>query len=172
MLAAWKAAEDALISTDVSLVIAGPNSDVECISRWRAGLQQPDKVRLVGHLHPDKVPAYIASSDVVVVPSMQEGLPNVVMEASACGRAVFGTDIAGMSELIVDGDTGLVLPVGDVNAWKDALVSHAGQVSKLRTMGMRARRRMELQFDSKRYAPEMLDLYTAALHEPLNSKSL
>ncbi len=168
LLAAWKEAEDALISTDVSLVIAGPNSDVERISHWRAGLQQPDKVRLVGHLHPDKVPAYIDLSDAVLVPSMQEGLPNVVMEASACGRAVFGTDIAGMSEVIVDGDTGLVLAAGDVGAWRDSLIAYAGQVSKLRAMGQRARHRMELLFDSRHYATEMLDLYTAALSEPLN----
>ena len=106
LLAAWKAAEDSLLSTDVSLVIAGLNSDVERIVRWRAGLRIPDRVRLVGHLHPDMVPAYIESSDAVLVPSIQEGLANVVMEASACERAVFGSDIPGMSEVIVDGDTG------------------------------------------------------------------
>ena len=168
LLAAWKAAEDSLLSTDVSLVIAGLNSDVERIMRWRAGLRMPDKVRLVGHLHPDMVPAYIESADAVLVPSIQEGLPNVVMEASACERAVFGSDIPGMSEVIVDGDTGVVLAAGDVSAWRDGFIAYAGQVSRLRAMGKRARHRMELLFDSRHYATEMLDLYSASLSEPLN----
>ena len=168
LLAAWKAAEDRLLSTDASLVLAGLNSDAERVVRWRAGLREPSRVRLAGHLHPDMVPAYINSSNVVLVPSLQEGLPNVAMEASACGRPVFGSDIAGMSEVIVDGDTGVLLTAGDVSAWKDALVTYAGQASKLRAMGQRARRRMQLLFDSRHYATEMLDLYAAALREPLS----
>ena len=65
---------------------------------------------------------------------------------------------------------GYFLPVGAVRAWKDALASYARQIPKLELMGKLARRRMELLFDAKHYAHEMVDLYVSALCEPLDSK--
>jgi glycosyltransferase involved in cell wall biosynthesis len=167
LLTAWQAAEDELISTGASLVIAGPESNTDRIVRWRAGLRNPQRVHLAGDLHPNIVPAYIRSSDVVLLPSMEEGLPNVAMEASACGRPVFGSEVGGIPEVVIDGETGLLLPAGNVRAWKDALIAYARQVPRLRAMGRRARCRMEELFDSRYYAPKMLDLYYAALREPL-----
>jgi glycosyltransferase involved in cell wall biosynthesis len=98
---------------------------------------------------------------------MEEGLPNVAMEASACGCPVFASHLPGMSEVVINGETGLVLPAGDVMAWKNALIAYVDQAPQLRVMGKQARQRMELLFDSRHYTPQMLDLYTAALREPL-----
>jgi len=100
---------------------------------------------------------------------MQEGLPNVVMEASACGRAVFGSNAGGIPEVIVNGETGLVLSAGDVTAWKNALTTYAIKPDELTRMGKGARQRAKAQFDTDNYAPQMLDLYDAAMREPLNS---
>jgi type III pantothenate kinase len=91
----------------------------------------------------------------------------VAVEASACGRPVFGSSIGGIPEVIEDGKTGLVLPPGDVRAWSNALRSYAKQVSQLRTMGELARRRVELLFDSKGFAKRMLELYGIAMNEPI-----
>ena len=168
LLDAWKAAECHLISTGASLLIGGPQSDADCIARWRAGLRNPNQVHLVGPLHPDLVPGYLRSAEVVLIPSLEEGLPNLAMEASACGRAVFGSGVGGISEVIADGETGLLLPPDDVTAWENTLVAYADRVGQLRTMGKHARRRMELLFDCKHYAPQMLNLYQAALREPVN----
>jgi len=168
LLAAWQEAERDLISNCASLMIAGPDAGIDRVARWRSGLQHPEQVYLAGILPPDMIPAYIRSSDVVLIPSMAEGLPNVAMEASACGRPVFGSGVGGIPEVVVHGETGLVLPAGDVAAWKNALVEYAGQASRLQKMGERARHRMEVFFDCRNYAPEMLDLYRAVLREPLD----
>jgi glycosyltransferase involved in cell wall biosynthesis len=167
LLEAWKAAECHLIPTGASLLIGGPQSDADCIIRWRARLRNPNRVHLVGLLHPDLVPGYLRSAEVVLVPSLEEGLPNLAMEASACGRAVFGSDVGGISEVIADGETGRLLPPSDVMAWKNALIAYADRIDQLRTMGKHARRRMELQFDCRHFAPLMLDLYHTALREPI-----
>lgn len=167
LLKVWKEAEADLISSEASLLIAGPGSQDERISRWRESLHDPSRVHLAGLLDPGAVPAYIRSSDVVLVPSMEEGLPNVAVEASACGRPVFGSDTGGIPEVIEDGKTGLVLPPGDVGAWSSALRSYARHASQLRMMGEVARRRVELFFDSKGFGKRMLELYGTALNEPV-----
>src|SRR5205814_6258190 len=108
-------------------------------------------VDLAGPLRPDQVPAYIRSADAVLIPSMQEGLPNVALEASACGRPVFASNIRGLSEVIMHDNTGVLLPPGDVKAWASTLVSYSDGPTRLKEMGQRARCRMELFFDSKNY---------------------
>jgi glycosyltransferase involved in cell wall biosynthesis len=169
----WKEAEPSLLSTSASLVLAGPESNSRTVKDWRAGLADPERVHLVGSLHPEQIPEYIRSSDVVLVPSMDEGLPNVAMEASACGRAVFGSNVGGIPEVIQDQNTGLVLGAGDVAAWRNALVSCARQLAQVQMMGLRARERAERLFDSKRYTTEILDLYRTVSCTPagkLNQK--
>jgi glycosyltransferase involved in cell wall biosynthesis len=172
LLEAWRAAEETLIASGASLCVAGPDCDSSEFADWRASLKRPDRVHLGGLIHPDIVPAYIRSSDVTLIPSLQEGLPNLAMEAGACGRTVFGSDVGGIPEVVTSGETGLILPAGIVTAWKDALIAYATKVDELKIMGTRARHRMEALFDSKEYATKMLDLYAAALREPLDAKSI
>lgn len=169
LLAVWKAAEEGLISANASLLIAGPESCHDRINSWRANLLQPQRVYIEGIISPDMISGYMRSADVVLLPSMQEGLPSVAMEASACARPVFGSNVGGIPEVVTHEQTGLLLPAGDVTAWGSALVHHARQPALLRMMGERARKQMETQFDSNRYAPRILDLYRTALDQSIQS---
>jgi len=168
LLDVWKAAEDELIAANASLLIAGPETNSDFLTRWRANLRHPDRVFIQGSISPDIIPQYIRSADVVLLPSMQEGLPSVAMEASACARPVFGSRIGGIPEVVMHEKTGLLLPAGDLGAWKRALIHYASEPDLLQVMGKRARQRMELVFDSKNYAPQILDLYHAALRHPFD----
>ena len=168
LLEAWQVAERDFGSSPASLMIAGTASDSERVVRWRDALKHPDRVLLGGALPPAQIPAYVRSSDVVLQPSMQEGLPNVTMEAAACARPVFGSLVGGIPEVLKHGETGLILPAGDVTAWATALVDYSTQAATLERMGKRARQFMELSFDHRQYGPQMLDLYAAALREPLS----
>jgi glycosyltransferase involved in cell wall biosynthesis len=169
LLAAWKSSEREVARRSASLLIAGPESKSERLNRWRANLQNPDLVDLAGPIRPDQVAAHIRSADAVLIPSMEEGLPNVALEASACGRAVFASNIRGLSEVIVHETTGVLLPAGDVKAWASALVSYADRPTRLTTMGQQARCRMELFFGSTNYPVQMMELYQAALCEPISN---
>jgi len=82
---------------------------------------------------------FYAMADVVVLPSHREGLPTVVLEAQAAGKPVVGASATGIVDLIIDGETGLLFPAGDVAALAEALsrmitdkalaseLGHAGQ---------------------------------------------
>jgi glycosyltransferase involved in cell wall biosynthesis len=65
--------------------------------------------------------AYYAIADVVVLPSHREGLPAVILEAQAAGKPVVGAAATGIVDVIADGETGLLFPVGDVAALTEAL---------------------------------------------------
>jgi len=166
LLMAWRAAEKEL-PMSASLTIAGPQSINPGVLRWRTGLQRPERVLLLGAINPDAVSDAIRESDAVLVPSLQEGLPNVVLEAAACSRAVLASNLGGTAEIVVDGQTGVLLPPGNVDAWSFALVRFSTRRTHLLAMGRRARRQTELFFDSNKYPVEMVDLYAAALREPL-----
>jgi glycosyltransferase involved in cell wall biosynthesis len=66
-------------------------------------------------------PAYYAIADIVVLPSHREGLPNVILEAKAAGKPVIGASATGIVDVVADGETGLLFPVGDVCALTAAL---------------------------------------------------
>jgi glycosyltransferase involved in cell wall biosynthesis len=64
---------------------------------------------------------YYAMADVLVLPSYREGLPTVILEGHAAGKPVIGAAATGIVDLIVDGETGLLFPVGDASALADAI---------------------------------------------------
>ena len=68
----------------------------------------------------------LAISDLFVLPSLYEGMPNVVLEAMAARLAVIATDVDGTRELVISGDTGLLIPKGDVPSMVDAIQTLLG----------------------------------------------
>jgi glycosyltransferase involved in cell wall biosynthesis len=171
LLAAWRAAEPFFEAPHPSLLVAGPDSDIESLARWRASLRFPERVHIEGLLPSEEMPAYLRSADVILQPSMQEGLPNVAMEASACARPIFGSAIGGIEEVVISGETGLTLPPGDVGRWAEGLVEYSKKPAEVRRMGERARLLMERTFDANKYAPETVELYRAALEEASRASS-
>jgi glycosyltransferase involved in cell wall biosynthesis len=167
LLSAWRAAETELVRTGASLLLGGPDAGSRVVTQWRATLKAPERVLVTGRITPADVPGYLRSADAVLVPSMEEGLPNISMEASACGRPVFGSAVGGIPEVIAHEETGVLVEPGNLNAWGEALVQYSRDPDRLRVMGRRARQRMEKLFDARAYAPQMLDLYRAALAVPL-----
>lgn len=70
----------------------------------------------VGEVSHKMMPSWMSAADLLVLPSHSEGLPNVVMEALSCGIPAVVTDVGGNLELVTDGESGFLVPVGDVNA--------------------------------------------------------
>ena len=87
------------------------------IARYGLG----DRVRLLGWQTEAEVREHLLRARALVLPSFAEGLPVVLMEALALGRPVIATTIAGVSELVRDGDNGWLIPAGSVDALVDAL---------------------------------------------------
>jgi len=76
----------------------------------------------LGQIHNDRLLSLIYSAaDIYVIPSVQDNLPNTVMESMACGTPVIGFDIGGIPDMVQPGVTGLLIPPKDVPSMSDAI---------------------------------------------------
>ncbi len=87
---------------------------------------------------------YVAAADVVVLPSLHEGMSNAIMEAMALGRPVVATSVGGTPELL--GDTGLLCPPGDPRALAEALRRVLLDPALRERLGVAARNRLRKEF--------------------------
>jgi glycosyltransferase involved in cell wall biosynthesis len=95
------------------------------------------------------MPALYASMDVFVLPSWREGFPRSPMEAAAMERPVIATDIRGCREVVVDGVTGLLVPVRDPPALADAIGALLENAPRRQAMGVAGRLLAERKFDER-----------------------
>jgi len=118
-------------------------------------------VTFTGHLTKEALLDVISSARAVVVPSeCNENAPLSLLEAYATGRPVIGADIAGIPELIREGETGSLFPVGNVEALAARLESFAqAPDDRLAEMGKAGRRWVEQDFNPTIYRERLLDLY-------------
>jgi sugar transferase (PEP-CTERM/EpsH1 system associated) len=92
------------------------------------------------------VPDVMRSLDAFVLPSLAEGISNTILEAMASGLAVLATRVGGNAELVVEGETGTLVPAGDVEALASGLIGLAGDPAKASAMGRAGRERVEQRF--------------------------
>jgi starch synthase (maltosyl-transferring) len=94
------------------------------------------------------VPGLLRSADLLVLPSLWEGMPNAVLEAMAARRAVVATAVEGTEDLVVPGQTGWLVPPGDPAALAAALLDAASDPDRLARFGQAARTRAEARFST------------------------
>ncbi len=102
------------IRQNLFLLVVGDGPDREALIDFTRGVGIMHLVRFLGNR--SDVPRLLAAMDVLLQPSEFEGMPNSVMEAMAAGLPVVASNIPGNDELVVDGETGYLVPVGDTKA--------------------------------------------------------
>ncbi len=123
------------------------------------------RIRLVGNVPPDDVRSWLASSDVMVLPSLSEGRPVAIMEAMAAGLPVVASDIGGVRELVT-ADTGLLVPAGDPTGLAQALMMLAGDADLRDRLGSAGRSRIgDLGLTATSVALSHRHLYEEVLEE-------
>jgi len=110
------------------------------------------------------VPAILAGSDVVVLASKQEGLARCIMEAMAAGRPVVATDIRGSRDLVVDGETGFLAKLGDIDGLAHSLLQLLGAPGLRQRMGQAGYQRIK-DYSLERVLGEMAAVYDRYLGE-------
>jgi glycosyltransferase involved in cell wall biosynthesis len=150
----------ALEQLDATAVFVG--RDLEDGGRYEEELRRAASGRRVVFAgYRDDVPALLAGCDVFCLPSTIEGLPLVVLEAMAQARPVVATAVGGTPELVVDGETGILVPAGDGDALAEALDGLLRDPERARRMGEAGRARVEREFSLAASAERVLALYSA-----------
>jgi len=113
----------------------------------------------------DDVQDILAVSDIFILPSYKEGMPRSIIEAMAMELPVIATNIRGSREEVVDGETGILVPVGDVNALSNAVIKLAKDSKLRKTMGKKGRERAEKYFDESKVIEKQIMMIERLLNE-------
>ena len=105
----------------VTLAIAGEGDERAPLERRAAELGLGARVRFLGALPRERVLELFRAADAAILSSSWENFPHTVVEALAVGTPVIATAIGGVAEIVNDGENGLLVPAGDVNALADAV---------------------------------------------------
>ncbi|WP_348810499.1 glycosyltransferase family 4 protein [Flavobacterium maritimum] len=148
---------------DYSIIGIGTDEEL-LLQRSQLGLEE--KVRFVAPMPFEAVLAALREADVLLLPSVEEGIANVVLEAMALGTVVIATDCGGMKEVLTDGANGFLVPVRNPLALAEALQKvTALTVTDYQKLSYAARKTIEQQHSHAQMIAGMKTLYESVLNE-------
>lgn len=109
------------------------------------------------------LPDVLSQASAFVLPSLEEGLAKVVMEAMACGVPVIATPNTGAEDVVRDGVDGWIVPAGDPHALRTVIERAGEDLERLAGMGRAARLRVQTGFSWNDYVERMLATYESVL---------
>ena len=162
LLEAWgKLAKD---HQDVLLVIVGGGPLEKKLKDQSRELGIEENVKFFGFVN--NIGDYLAATDIFVFPSFQEGFPNSVLEAMACGIPVISTKIGGVVDVIRDGENGLLVEPGNVNQLADALKKLISDAEYASTLGKNALKTVRENYNINLIANKYVKLYGRLMKKP------
>lgn len=123
-----------------------------------------DRVQFHGYVQQSALPSWYARMDLMVQASIvapngdRDGIPNVLVEAMACGLPVIGTAVSGIPELIQDGETGLLVPEKDAAALATAILSVARDTDLWQSLSQKGRAHVEAHFSISKATAQLMAL--------------
>jgi glycosyltransferase involved in cell wall biosynthesis len=156
LLIALKTVADSSLSENIVAVLFGSNSDLN--------INLPVTSVSVGRLDNDSDLAKLYScADIVAVPSLEDNLPNIALEALACGVPVVGFNVCGMPDIVKNGYNGRLVDVDNPEELGNAMIDILSSSKALSKMNKNAREYAELHFDLKNQALAFKGLYNKLL---------
>jgi len=157
----WAADLLKVIRDDVHLLVVGEGPHRARLERFRRQVEIEDRVHFLGHR--SDVPQFMPHFDVVWLASEYEGLPNAIMEAMSAGVPVVASDIPGNRDLVVPGETGYLVPLGDRAAFARQTRILLDDVELSRRFGAAGRERVLREFSVERMIARHAELYRELL---------
>ena len=156
----------------IELMLVGPTDPDNRDSLDTASLVQLGSepgIRWFGAV--EDVPAVWRDAAIALLPSTYgEGVPKSLIEAAACARPIVATDMPGCREIVRHGETGVLVPPGDIAALTEAIAALAADAAKRVTMGRAARVLVEREFAEAAVAQQTLALYEAVMREKITAR--
>jgi len=141
----------------VHLLFVGDGEERESIERLVAERGVP--ATFAGHVPPEAVPDLIASMDVLVHPSVWEGLPRAAVQGLLVGRPVVAFDCDGAREVVIDGVTGRLVPPRSVEGLSAAIRELLARPDRGRSLGMAGREKVRRRFDWREAGEQLAAIY-------------
>jgi glycosyltransferase involved in cell wall biosynthesis len=116
------------------------------------------------------VPQWIAACDVLVAPFTVPHFARPVVEAAAMAKPAIASDVEGMEELVVDGQTGMLVSVGDAKALADAINRLCADERLAASMGKAGYQRVRALFDGETNTKNTFEVFHELLRDPKKAK--
>jgi glycosyltransferase involved in cell wall biosynthesis len=145
------------VQPDLRAVIAGNGPLRDTLEETAAAYQLAGRVKFLGHR--DDVSELMAAAGMVVLPSSYEGLPNVLLEAMRFHKSIVATRAPGTTEVVIDGETGLLVPIGNPTQLARAIRNVVRDPALTARLGAAARRRVESHFRADTMVARYAGLY-------------
>ena len=153
---------------NTSFLIVGQGEDKSAL------VETARRVGVVDHFHftgfVEDIPRMLCGIDILVHPSLSEGLPNAVLEAMAMGKPVVATSVGGVTELIEDGKSGILIPARDQEHLTQALCMLLGDPHRRVELGKGALERARTAFDREQKLDELEALLEQEAEQVQNVK--
>lgn len=144
---------------EARLVVAGGGGERANLEARSRTLGLGDAVQFIGWVHPREVPALMGRARAVVVPSRYEAFGLVALEAAWMGRPVVATRVGGLPEVVVDGETGILVEPGDPEALGRAVGSLLAEPAEAARLGEAGRARAPVAFSLEHFVEAYDNLY-------------
>ncbi len=133
----------------------------ENLEQWRLSKNHYD----LGYINEDHNLAEVYSAcDLMVVPSLQDNLPNAVLEAMACSTPVLGFDVGGIPDMVRPGENGWLVPHSNIEALANAMDHVFAEDQLIEKFGQNARKIILQDYSLERQATQYIDLYRQILN--------
>jgi len=146
---------------DVTFLLVGDGPLRDELMRLAQRLDVADKFVFAGHREDE--PELIAAMDLFVLPSLNEGMGRVLVEAMAEGKPVVATEVGGVADVVVDRQTGLLVPPKDPEAMAEAILKLLQDEKLARRMGVEGRKRVYPRYSAKVMVEKIGRLYMELL---------
>ena len=133
------------ICSNLHLLLVGSGPDESTLKHLVDELKISEYVTFAGNQ--SDVKPYLSASDIFVLPSESEGMSNALMEGMAAGLPCIATPVGASPEMLDNGKYGMLAPVGDVDAWANALVELARDPIRRMELGKAAHQRIKSEYD-------------------------
>lgn len=142
-------------------LIVGDGQEKAALTEEAKQFEVEDVCLFTGHV--GKPAPYYLAMDIQVMPSFTEGMPNAALEGMSVGLPLVATRVGGIPEVLVDGETGILIPPGDKKAFVDAILALAASPEQRKTMGRAGLERIQTFFSPDARANRILNLYREIL---------
>jgi glycosyltransferase involved in cell wall biosynthesis len=150
---------------DIMLVMCGSGPEESALKALIREKNIEDAVRMVGEVEPEQMSKWMKVSDLFVLATHTEGMPNVVMEVMACGVPVIATAVGGLPAAIGDCKGAILVPPKNVNAFADAIMRVINDNKLRKRIQKAARKKAEQDFGVEQNARRILDYLQQIIEE-------
>ena len=149
---------------DIKFILTGKGTIKKYLERKISELGLKNNFYFAGFVDRGTLLEYYQNATVYVLPSYYEGLPTTLLEAMSCGIPSIATDVEGSSELIKDGETGLLVPPRDPNRLAEAILRLLDDVELRERISINARKHVVDNYDWKIITDKIEEAYKMTFH--------